>query len=393
MVADPILDLDGPAGAPRLVPAPATSAISRERSPVSSGWRFVTAALALGILAGAAAWAIGTLGSESAAETLARPLTFGLASESLEFGRIVSAVSTGILVTAVAVAGRNLSRNALAGLFAAALVALDPSILTFGRLALPLAPTLALLAVALTGFTSHRAWMAWLGGGALLLASLLDPRAALWGPGLVLVTLLRGHIYASPQHLGIALVQAGLFPVVGALAHLLLEGSWAAVPACLAPGAWSQLILHAAPQPGASLLAQPGSVTWLVGFGAVLFLGLGGILFAASKFRLARANGRIQARLVSPFPTAFGRGLWLLLLAASTLLPQAWLLLFALALALGLQDLAEDAPGFGFALAGALLLFAILILVRSWEAIAGTGGAEGVQDALGLVPWAEAAVC
>lgn len=393
VVAEPILDLDGPAGAPRLVPAPATSAIARERSPTTSGWRFVTAALALGALAGVAAWAFGTLGAEARAETLARPLTFGFASESLEIGRAVSATSTGLLVSAMAVAGRNLSRNALAGLFAAALVAMDPSILTFGRLALPLAPALALLAVALAGFTSHRPWMAWVGGTALLLAALLDPRAALWGPGLVLVTLLRGHIYASPQHLAIALIQAGAFPLAGALTHLFLEGSWAAIPACLAPGAWSQLILHASPQPGVNLLAQPGSVTWLVGLGALLFLGVGGILFGASRFRLARANGRIQARLVSPFPTAFGRGMWLLLLAATTLLPQAWLLLFALALALGLQDLAEDAPGFGFALAAALLLFAVLILIRSWEAITGTGGADGVQDALQLVPWAQPSVC
>lgn len=393
MAAEALVDLEGPPGAPRLVPAPATAAITAERSKAPTGWAFLTAVLLLALAAGAAAWAFGQSGGEVAAERTARPLVFGLADLGLAGARTVSAVSTAVLVGMVCLAGRNLSRSRGAGLFAGALVALDPATLAYGRLALPVSLTLALLAMALAAFQSHRNWMPWVGGLALLGAALVDPRAATWGLPLALVALLRGNIYAGPRHLGTVALQAGFLPLVGAGIHLLLEDGWAAVPACLAPGTWSQLTLHAAVQPGASILAQPGPVTWLVGFGALLFLGVGGALFAATRFRLARANGRLQLRLVSPMPTAFSRGLWLLALAAATLLPQAWLILFALALALGVKDLGEDAPGFGLALAIALLLFAALVLARSWGAITGLDGADGVADALGLVPWAEPSVC
>ena len=398
---DAIVELEGvlrvggqpasPASAP---PAPATSAITQERAgsgPLPLG--FVAIALLLAGASGATAWGLGLQGGEVAAERYARPLLFGMADESLAVGRAISALATAITVLAIAFAGRSFTRSAVAGLLAAALVAADPSVLVYGRLAVPTAPTLSMLAVGLACFAASRPWVPWIGGIALAVGAAIDPRVLLWGSVLALFTLLRGHIYASPRHLGTALAQAVLVPALGAVVHVVVEGMWASVPQCLAPGAWRALALQGAILPGPSLLAQPNPVTWAVGLGAILFLGVGGAGFGALRFRLARANGRVQARLVSPFPAVFGRGIWLLMLAFLVPVPQAWILLAVLALALGIQDLGEDAPGFGLALAIALLAFAALVLWRSWAAVAGTGGAEGVQDALALVPWAEAHAC
>lgn len=383
-----------PVGPPASSAAPATSAITQERAgsgPLTLAFLAVSLLLAVG--AGAAAWILGVRGAETVAETYAEPLVFGLADQGLAFGRAVSAIATATTVLGIAFAGRSLTRSGIAGLLAAAVVAADPALLVYGRLALPTALTLAFLAVSLACFAASRSWVPWFGGLALALGALVDPRVLLWGPVLAVFTLLRGHIYASPRHLGIALVQALAIPAVGAAIHVAAQQGWAAVPICLAPGTVQMLTLHAAIQPGANLLAQPNPVTWVVGLGAVLFLGLGGAGFGAMRFRLARANGRMQARLVAPFPPVFGRGIWLLLLALVVPIPQAWLLLAALALALGIQDLGEDAPGFGLALAIALLAFAAVVLWRSWDAVAGTGGATGVEDALNLVPWAQSAPC
>lgn len=399
--SDAIVELEGvlrvggkPLAAGTAPPAPATSAITQERAatgPLSMA--FLAVAILLAAAAGGMAWGLGMQGREVTAETYAEPLLFGLADDGLAFGRAVSAVATATTVLAVAFAGRSFTRSGIAGLLAAALVAADPSVLVYGRLAVPTAATLAMLAVGLACFAASRPWVPWVGAVALGVGAAIDPRVLLWGPVLALFTLLRGHIYASPRHLGIALTQALLVPALGAGIHLGVDGMLASVPVCLAPVPWRALALQEAIQPGAGLLAQPSPVTWVVGLGAVLFLGVGGAGFGALKFRLARANGRIQARLVSPFPPVFGRGIWLLMLAVVIPIPQAWILLAALALALGIQDLGEDAPGFGLALAIALLAFAGLVLWRSWDAVAGTGGAAGVAHALDLVPWAKAHAC
>lgn len=398
MPAEPIVELEGlPRGAPRVTPpavAPATSAITQERAgngPLALP--FTAGLLLLGLAAGGLAFGLGLRGGEAAAEASAEPLLFGLADEGLAFARTTSALATAVLVMAVALAGRSFSRSGIAGLLAGALVLLDPATLAYGRLAVPTALTLACLAVALACFAASRPWVPWVGAGALALGAFIDPRVLAWGPVLALFTLLRGHIYASPRHLGIATAQALLIPAVGLVAHGLAEGMLASVPACLAPAQWRLLTLQAVIQPGAALALVPNPVTWFAGLGATLFLGLGGAGFGASRFRLARANGRIQARLMSPFPAVFGRGVWLLLLAAALPIPQAWILLFALALALGVQDLGEDAPGFGLTLAVALLLFAAIVLWRAWDAIAGTGGAAGVAHAMDLVPWSQPVAC
>jgi hypothetical protein len=391
------LEVDGVPRAQPIRPAatavaPATSAITQERGAVPLRLGFFAAALVLSGLVGATAWGLGLDGAATPVEATARPLTFGFA-EDLAVGRAVSAVAAGATVMAVAFAGRSFSRSDVAGLLAATLVALDPAVLAYATLAVPTSLTIAALAVALACFVSARPAFPWIGAVGLMAAAFVDPRALAWGPVLALLAVLRGHIYASPRHLLIALTQGLLIPALGAILHVAIDGMWAAVPLCLAPAEWRLALLQVVVQPAAAMAVIPNPVTWFAGAGALLFLGVGGATFAASRFRLARANGRVQARLVSPFPAVFGRGIWLLLLALALPIPQAWVILFALALALGVQDLGKDAPGFGLTLAVALLLFAGVVLWRSWEATAGTGGAEGVADAMRLVPWAKAYAC
>lgn len=374
--------------------APATSAITQERGGAGPlHLAFVGAVLLLAGLVGGTAWGLGLHGAATAVEETAAPLAFGIGGADLAVGRAVSAAAAAVTVVAVAFAGRSFSRSEVTGLLAATLVALDPAMLAYGTLAVPTALTLAALAVALACFSSaHPAWP-WLGAAALAFGATVDPRVLAWGPVLALLMVLRGHIYASPRHLVIALTQAVLIPALGAILHVVLDGMWASVPLCLAPAEWRLAALQVIVQPSAGMAILPNPVTWFAGAGGLLFLGVGGAAFGASRFRLARANGRIQARLVAPFPAVFGRGIWLLLLALAMPVPQAWVILFALGLAMGVQDLGKDAPGFGLTLAVALLLFAGVVLWRSWEATAGTGGAEGVADAMRLVPWAKPYAC
>ncbi|MEK6976765.1 MAG: hypothetical protein AABY18_10560 [Candidatus Thermoplasmatota archaeon] len=397
MPPDSTLDLEGVPRASRArvaASAPATAAITQERAgPGSLHLWFMASALLLGALVGATAWGVGLEPTESPVEAAAEPLTFGLGDVDLAAGRLISASAAGITVVAIAFAGRSFSRSEVAGLLAATLVALDPSLLAYGSLAVPTGVTIAALAVALACFASPRVAIPWVGALALGFGAFVDPRVLAWGPVLALLAVLRGHIYASPRHLAIAGTQALVIPAIGAFLHVIAEGMWASVPVCLAPASWRLLALDVVIQPGAGMAAIPNPVTWFAGLGAVLFLGIGGAGFGATRFRLARANGRVQARLVSPFPPVFGRGLWLLLLAVAIPTPQALVLVFALALALGVQDLGKDAPGFGLTLAAALLLFAGVVLWRAWGAASGTGGAEGVADAMRLVPWAQPSAC
>jgi hypothetical protein len=225
---------------------------------------------------------------------------------------------------------------------------------------------------------------------ALAVAVLALPSAALWIVPLGFLLLLRGHIYAAPQHLGLALAQVALVPVLALLARGLAEGDLWSMPDCLSPSLGAALLLQELRMPGPGLLVVPNPVTWLAGADTVLFLGLGGVAFTLARFRLARAPGRLQVRVVSPFPPVLARGLWLMLLVLLAP-PVAWLPLLALALALGIRELGDDAPGFGVMLAVVVLGFTAVVLWRAWMAVAGDAG--GVADALDLVPWAEAIPC
>jgi hypothetical protein len=393
LARDVSLDLEATSPAAGLLrPPPAASPIAQERvGPGRPGWEFAAATAALALAAGAAALLAGAGRPAAAAEALAAGSATGVAGLGLTAGRLVSAAAAGLAVAGVAAAGRSLSHSALAGLLAAALVAADPSFLLAGRLAIPLALLTALLAWAVAWAASPVPLLHWMSGLALAGAAVLDPWAALLALPLAALLLLRGHIYAAPQHLALALAQVAILPALGALLHVLLQdGSQAGlVPACLQLAPLDRLALLRLAQPGPGLLFVPNPVVWLGGAGALLALGLGAAGFALGRFRVARAPGRMQLRIVAPMPVTLARGAWLLLLALAAP-AAAWPLLFAIALALGIRDLGQDAPGFGLVLALLLLGFAGLVLGRSWGVVTGTGGLE---DALGLVPWAQAQGC
>lgn len=395
MARDVSLDLEASSPAAGLLrPPPAASPIAQERvGPGRPGWEFAAAVALLALVAGGAAALAAHGQPPTPAEVEAGEHPTGIAGLGIPAGRMLSAAAAALAVAGVAAAGRTLSHSALAGLLAGALVAADPAFLLAGRLALPLAAEMALLAWAIAWAASPVPLLHWAAGLSLAGAALLDPWAALLALPLTALLLLRGHIYAAPQHLALAIAQVGLLPALGALGHVLLEaggaGGVGGAVACLQVPLLERLVLLRLAEPGPGLLFVPNPVVWLGGAGALLAMGLGAAGFALGRFRVARAPGRVQLRVVAPLPATLARGGWLLLLAVAAP-PVAWPLLFAIALALGVHDLGEDAPGFGLVLALLLLGFAGLVLGRAWGAI---GGAGGVEEALRLVPWAQAQPC
>lgn len=389
MARDVSLDLEAQSPAAGLLrPPPAASPIAQERvGPGRPGLEFAAAAALLAVAAGGAALLAGQGQPATAAELEAAGHAMGIAGLGLSAGRMLSAAAAGLAVAGVAVAGRTLGHSSLAGLLAAALVASDPAFLLAGRLALPLALEMAFLAWAVAWAASPVPLFHWAAGLSLAGAALLDPWAALMALPLTVLLLLRGHIYAAPQHLALAAAQVVVLPGLAVLLRVLVDAG--SVASCLEMAPIDRLLLFKLAQPGPGLLFAPNPVVWLGGAAALLGLGLGAAGFALLRFRVARAPGRVQVRVVAPLPVALARGAWLLLLAAAAP-PAAWPLLFGVALALGIRDLGEDAPGFGLVLALLVLGFAGLVLARSWGAVSGTGGFE---DALRLVPWAQAQPC
>lgn len=389
---DVSLDLEASSPAAGLLrPPPAASPIAQERvGPGRPTAGFVLGAVLLAACAAAVALAIGQGEAGTPAERQAAASAAGIAGMGLDAGRAWAAVAAGMAVAGVAMAGRRMTHSGLAGLLAAALVASDPAFLLQARLALPASLAVASLAWALAFATSPVPLLHWLAGLALGVAAFVDPWATLWIAPLVGLLLLRGHIYAAPQHLALGLAQVGILPALAVGLRWLLDGQLALVPACMAGLGFDRLSLATLPQPGPGLLLVPDPVVWLGGAGALLFLGLGGFAFAVGRFRVARAPGRLQVRVVAPMPPVLARGLWLFILALLAP-PVVWPVLFAIALAMGIRELGEDAPGFGLALALVLLAFAGLVLARAWGAVAGWDG--GVEEALHLVPWARAVAC
>ncbi|MHB1260603.1 MAG: hypothetical protein ACYC2H_02680 [Thermoplasmatota archaeon] len=392
MAREVSLDLEASSPAAGLLRPPlAASPIAQERvGPGRPHWAFVLAAVLLGAGVAVAAAAIGSGEPATPAEAQAAGSPAGVAGLGLEAGRAMAAVAAGLAVAGVAMAGRRLTHSGPAGLLAAALVAADPAFLLQARLGLPAALVVAALAWALAFSLSPIPLLHWMAGLALAVAAFLDPWAALWVAPLAGLLLVRGHIYAAPQHLGLALAQVALLPALAFLLRVSVGGGLSFVPACMAEMGLSRIALMSLVQPGPALLLLPDPVVWFGGAGALLFLGLGGVAFSVMRFRVARAPGRLQLRVVAPMPPVLARGVWLLALALLAP-PVAWLPLFAIALAMGIGELGEDAPGFGFALAVVLLAFAALVLLRSWGAVAGDGG--GVLEAMRLVPWATATPC
>ena len=325
-------------------------------------------------------------------ELAAQPAPAGLVdSFGVTWARLVSAAAFGISVGAATVVCRRLFHSDVTAYLAGALVLLDPGFLTLGRLALPDAIAVAGILAALAFFLSDAPWAHWAGSVALGVAVAADPRTLIWGVPLALLALLRGHIYAAPRHLGLAGLQGLALPALAAGLHLLaMEGQLRGV--ICQPGSDSALGLATSIDYG-GIIAIHNPVTWFGGLGAILFLAAESLSTVARQFRLARLPGRLQMRLGVPLQPMQARILWLLLLVLLIPFPGALLPLLAIALAAGIGNLADDAPGFGLAVALVVLLFAVLALARAWPLVAGTASPDTVQDLLGMVPWTRTVAC
>lgn len=314
--------------------------------------------------------------------------TFGLS-----WARLVSAASFAVTVSAVAVVGRRLFHSDGVALLAAALVLLDPGFLTLGRLALPDAIAVAGLLGALAFFLSTPPWAHWAGSLMLGLAAAADPTSLVWGVPMVVLLLIRGHIYAAPRHLGLAALQTLALPTLAAGLHLLAtDGAIRGVVCQLDRGA--AFTLAATTHYGLGIHGLHNPVTWFGGLGATLLLAAASLSTVARQFRLARLPGRVQMRLAFPLQPIQARILWILAFAVLIPFPNALMPILALALAAGIGHLAEDAPGFGLAVALVVLLFAGLVLWRAWGLVAGTASPAEAQDILAtLVPWTRVEDC
>jgi hypothetical protein len=374
---------------------PPASQIAQERvDPSAGGIRFAIGVTVLGLAAFGVAAFLGLYPrpqSPLSAELAAALAPAGLLNTfGLTWARLVSAASFGIVVGATAVAARRLLHSEALGFLAGALVLLDPGTLALGRLALPNALAMAGLVSALALFLSPAGWAHWAGSVALGLAVAVDPTSLIWGVPLAFLILIRGHIYAAPQHLGLAAQQALALPALGAGLHLLATDGAIRGVVCQ-PGSGHLALLTTMDFGGVFGLHNP--FTWFGGVAAILYLGADSLATVARQFRLARLPGRLQMRLGTPLQPTQARILWILFLAVLVPFPALLMPVLAIALAAGIGTLAEDAPGFGAAVALAILLFAVLALGRAWDLVAGTASPAETAELLGLVPWTSAVNC
>ncbi|MES2154263.1 MAG: phospholipid carrier-dependent glycosyltransferase [bacterium] len=307
----------------------------------------------------------------------------------LHAARGVSAFAGGFAVAACAFAARRLWHSDAVGLLAAAILALDPGFIATARVATPEMLGIAALVGALAFLLAAAPWSHWAGAGLLALAALVDPRTVLWGLPLAAMTVLRGHIYAAPRHLGKAALQTGAAPLAGALLNLLSGAPGLALPPCQVPIGSRLLLLEAPDFGGVAAVHDP--VTWFAGMGALLLLAGAALWMVLNQVRMARLPGRLQLRLSTGLPAPHGRILWLLVLALAAPFGTVWVVLFAIALAAGIGLLAEDAPGFGATVALVVLLFGVLALVRAWPMLHSMGDVG--EAASGLVPWGSLTPC
>jgi hypothetical protein len=374
--------------APR--PAATSSQIAQERiQPGPAGPLFLAAAAASGLATFAVAAVLGIHPSQPTGAELLSPTPGLLGTHA---ARLLSATAAGATVIAICFFARQLLHSDAFGLLAGAFVALDPGFLAMARLGTLDTVALAALAGSLALYFGSHSWQHWLAGATLGAAVAIDPRALLWGIPFSLVALLRGHIYASPRHLGVAVSQAVALPAVGLVVGVgLTQGELTLLPCTGDP--LRRLLLLNSSDYGDGILALHDPVLWLGGAFALLFLAGAGLYVIGRQFRIARLPGRVQLRLSNPLPPNHARVLWLVPFALVFPFPSAWLLVFAVALAAGVAFLAEDAPGFGGTVAIVLLAFAIIAVFRVWPLLAGGAEAGRVDDLMGLVPWTQAEPC
>jgi len=272
LARDVSIDLEASSPAVGLLrPPPAASPIAQERvGPGRPTFAFALGAVLLAAAVASVAMALGQGEPITPAEEQAAGSAAGVAVLGIGAGRAFSAIAAGLAVAGVAMAGRRLTHSGLAGLLAAALVAADPQFLLQARLALPATLAIAGLAWALAFATSPIPLLHWMAGLALAVATFVDPWAALWTLPLAAILLLRGHIYAAPQHLALGLAQVGLLPAGAVALRWLVDGQLSLVPGCLTAMGFERLSLAVLAQPGPALLLVPNPVVWLGGAAALL---------------------------------------------------------------------------------------------------------------------------
>ncbi len=369
-----------------------TSLIAQERvgpGPASAGFVALAVVLALGVCA--VAVYLGAGGGEAFPVEQAAAGNPGSTFYplGLQAARGVSAVAAGLTLLGCAFAARRMFHSDGVGLLAGAILALDPGFLAMARLATPDMLGLAALAGALAFFLAVSPRAHWIGAGLLGVAALVDPRTVLLGIPLGCMAILRGHIYAAPRHIGIAALQALAAPIAGAILNYLSGAPGLAMLPCQLPPFVALTLLQAPDFGGVAAVHDP--ITWFGGLGAVLLLAAAALGSVLRQVRMARLPGRIQLRLATALPAPHARVLWLLLLVVFAPFGTFWVVLFAIGLAAGIGVLAEDAPGFGIAVALVVLLFAALALVRVWPMLHGMGDVG--EAASGLVPWGTLVPC
>lgn len=310
---------------------------------------------------------------------------------SAPVARIWSAIAGGMLVAATAWATRRLLHADGPALFAGVLVALDPMVLAHGRLSTQVAPATSLAVVGLAAFLTNRPGAHWFGSAAFGLACFLDPMNLLWAIPLAAIMLVRGHIYAAPQHLLTAGTQTLAVPVAAAV--LGMVGADSLARGCMQVARMEGLFLVTVPHAGGGIYAAPNPALWLAGLAALVFLGGTALAVVVRGFRLQRLPGRLQIRLPEPLRREQGRALWLLTLAVFAPTPVLWVPVLAMAIAAAIQDLSRDARGFGIVVGTFVVGFAIAYLVRLLPVVLGTAGAEQAADLATIVPWTSAQNC
>jgi len=339
------------------------------------------------------AWLAGRAGPPIAAEdatldegpVLLRALYTALGTAG---ARVLSAAAAAATIAATALLGLRFWHSPAVGLLAGALVAVDPSLLAYGHTATPVTLVLALGLLALVAFTSPRAWPRWIGAALLFLGAFIGPSLLLWSVPLLPFVLLRGHIYAAPKHLGLAVLQTLAAPALGVLlAVLVAQGPPPGLPACLRTSGVEGLLLATVPGLGAGRFAVPDPALWFGGLLTLAFLGGAAILHVVGRFRIQRLPGRLQLRLPQPLSRLQARSLWLLAFALFAPMPVFWLPLLALGIGAGIRALGEDARGFGGLIAVLVLGFALVYAVRLWGLVTGTATPEEAGRLLSIVPW------
>ncbi len=307
------------------------------------------------------------------------------ASLAPHISRTLRAAAAASVVLATGFAARRLLHDESASVLAAGLVILDPGFLIHGRLATPVVFGVACAMVSLALFLSPKRSGHWIAAGLLAFACFLDPRFLLWAAGLGVMGLVRGHIYAAPQHAALAGIQTIAIPGVFAILGIVAGDSLG--PTCYVDDRLSALLLLQSVDLGSNLMWHPNPATWFAGLGALIWLGGGALVHVLREFRLQRLPGRLQLRIGGPLKRSQGRALWLVALVLVAPNTALWAPLFGIGLAAAVGELGKDAKRFGWAVAVIVLVIALVFTAQLWSMLV------GASPTAPMLPWTTTTAC